>query len=91
MTSIDRAAPTASSGSFEPVEPDLFDELEPKVRQQVRIVGRTMFCFRCEGSKEVASYYCACGSFMCTFHLAQHSCLVSSSLQYNEELKQALS
>lgn len=69
---------------------DLFEDLEPKVRQQVRIVGRTMFCFRCEGSKEVASYYCPCGSFLCAIHLAQHSCLVSSSMQYNDELKSAL-
>lgn len=70
---------------------DLFGELEPKVRQTIRIVGRTIFCFRCEGSKEMASFYCACGSFLCTLHLAEHSCLVSSSMQYNEELMQAMS
>ena len=72
-------------------EPDLFREMEPRVRQQIRVVGRTIFCFRCEGSKELASFYCACGSFLCTLHLAEHSCLVSASMQYNEELKQALS
>ncbi len=72
-------------------EQDLFRELEPKVRQQIRVVGRTIFCLRCEDSKEIASYYCACGAFMCTLHLAQHSCLVSSSMQYNEELRQAMS
>lgn len=70
---------------------DLFEELEPRVRQSIRVVGRTIFCFRCEGSKEMASYYCACGSFLCTLHLAEHSCLVSSSMQYNEELMQAMS
>jgi len=70
---------------------DLFEEMEPKVRQQIKIVGRTIFCFRCEGSKEMAGYYCACGSFLCTLHLAEHSCLVSASLQYTEELLQALS
>ena len=78
-------------GTLEAGEPNLFEELEPKVRQQIRVVGRTMFCFRCEGSKEIASYYCPCGSFLCTIHLAEHSCLVSSSMQYNEELRQALS
>jgi len=72
-------------------EPDLFQELEPKVRQNIRIVGRTIFCFRCEGSKELASHYCPCGSFLCTFHLAEHSCLISASMQYNEELRQAMS
>lgn len=70
-------------------EDELF-QLEPKTRQQIKIVGRTLFCFRCEGSKEMASYYCACGSFLCTLHLAEHSCLVSASMQYNEELLEAL-
>jgi hypothetical protein len=75
-------------------EEDDFDELvelETKVRQQVKVVGRTLFCFRCDGSKEIASYYCACGSFLCSFHLAEHSCLVSASMEYNEELLHALS
>lgn len=70
---------------------DLFQEMEPKIRQQVRIVGRTIFCFKCDGSKEIACYYCACGSFLCTLHLAEHSCLVSASMQYNDELMRALS
>jgi hypothetical protein len=65
-------------------------ELESKVRQHIKVVGRTLFCFRCDGSKEIASHYCACGSFLCTLHLAEHSCLVSASLQYNEELMHAL-
>lgn len=68
----------------------LFDEMEPKIRQSIRIVGRSIFCFKCEGSKEIASYYCACGSFLCTLHLAEHSCLVSASLQYNDEVIAAL-
>jgi hypothetical protein len=83
----DNGKTTTSSAS---AEPDLFDEMEPKVRQQIKVVGRTIFCFRCDGSKEMAGYYCACGSFLCTLHLAEHSCLVSASLQYNDELIQAL-
>jgi hypothetical protein len=71
-------------------EAELFRQMEPKTRQQIKIVGRTLFCFRCDGSKEMASYYCACGSFLCTLHLAEHSCLVSASMQYNEELLEAL-
>ena len=71
-------------------EPNLFEEMEPKVRQRIKVVGRTLFCVRCEGSKELAGYYCACGSFLCTIHLAEHSCLVSASFQYNDELLQAL-
>ncbi len=69
---------------------DTLDQMEHKTRQQVKIVGRTVFCFRCEGSKEIASFYCACGSFLCTLHLAEHSCLVSASMEYNEELLEAL-
>ncbi|HKW05300.1 MAG TPA: hypothetical protein VJN71_08385 [Nitrososphaerales archaeon] len=71
-------------------EPDSLEEMEPKVRQQIKIVGRTIFCFRCDGSKEMASFYCSCGSFLCALHLTEHSCLVSSSMQYNEELLSAL-
>jgi len=67
-----------------------FEDMEPKVRQQIKIVGRTIFCFKCEGAKEMAGYYCACGSFLCALHLAEHNCLVSASLQYNEEVIQAL-
>jgi hypothetical protein len=66
------------------------EDMEPKVRQHVKIVGRSIFCFRCDGSKELAAYYCGCGSFLCTIHLAEHSCLVSASMQYNDELLQAL-
>jgi hypothetical protein len=69
---------------------ELFDDMEHPARQQLKVVGRTVFCFRCEGSKEMASFYCACGSFLCTLHLAEHSCLVSASMQYNEELLAAL-
>ena len=70
---------------------DMLEQMEHKTRQQIKIVGRTIFCFRCDGSKEIASFYCACGSFLCTLHLAEHSCLVSASMQYNEELLDALS
>jgi hypothetical protein len=81
----------AAKDREQPDHDDLFLEMEPKIRQQIRIVGRSIFCFKCEGSKELASYYCACGSFLCALHLAMHTCLVSSSMQYNEELLQSLS
>ena len=86
-----KGSPSLQGGNpAEEVPSDIFDEMEPKVRQQMKIIGRTIFCFRCEGSKEMASYYCACGSFLCTLHLAEHSCLVSASMQYNKELLDAL-
>jgi hypothetical protein len=80
---------TATEGS-PTSDAKLFDEMEPRIRQAIRIVGRSIFCFKCEGSKELASYYCACGSFLCTLHLVEHSCLVSASMQYNEEIIAAL-
>ncbi len=84
------AAKTKVSSKLD--DEDLFLEIEkPKIRQQIRIIGRTIFCFKCEGSKELASYYCACGSFLCALHLAMHTCLVSASMQYNDELLQTLS
>ena len=84
----ERKKPSKEEGKEE--GQDVFQEMEPKVRQRIKVVGRTLFCFRCEGSKEMAGYYCACGSFLCSLHLAEHSCLVSASLQYNEEVMQAL-
>ncbi|MGI0081093.1 MAG: hypothetical protein ACRECH_15900, partial [Nitrososphaerales archaeon] len=66
-----KETPAVAEGDSPRGAPDIFEEMEPKVRQQVKIIGRTIFCFRCEGSKEMASYYCACGSFLCTFHLAE--------------------
>lgn len=91
MEKEEKLSDSSSVESLHELEHDIFEDMEPKVRQQIKIVGRTIFCFRCEGSKEIASYYCACGSFLCTLHLAEHNCLVSASLQYNEELLQALS
>jgi hypothetical protein len=81
----------SKSISESPTAADQLELMEHKTRQQIKIVGRTIFCFRCDGSKEIASFYCACGSFLCTLHLAEHSCLVSASMQYNEELLDALS
>ncbi len=65
-------------------------EPKPKTKQLVKIVGRTVFCFRCNGSREMASYYCTCGSFLCALHLAGHTCLVSSEMEYHQEVLESL-
>jgi late competence protein required for DNA uptake (superfamily II DNA/RNA helicase) len=63
------------------------EDFEPKdMRQQIKIVGRTISCHRCQDSKEMASFYCACGSFLCAFHVGGHKCLVTASMQYGREV-----
>jgi len=49
-----------------------------------------MICFVCFGEptpkEEEATFYCACGSLLCTFHMISHKCLVISRMEYDEEL-----
>jgi len=60
------------------------------VRQTLKVIGRTMICFVCFGEptpkEEEATFYCACGSLLCTFHMISHKCLVISRMEYDEEL-----
>ena len=83
----DTVTPTAS---------EVLDDLEPskKVRQSVKVLGRTVFCFACTGkepsSKETAAFYCGCGSFLCTYHVIIHRCLVTSSMEFDKELLASL-
>jgi hypothetical protein len=75
---------------------EILDDLEPskKVRQSVKVLGRTVFCFACIGkepsSKETAAFYCGCGSFLCTYHVIVHKCLVTSSMEFDKELLASL-
>jgi hypothetical protein len=77
-------------------EAEMLDDLEPskKVRQSVKVLGRTVFCFACTGkepsSKETAAFYCGCGSFLCTYHVIVHKCLVTSSMEFDKELLASL-
>ncbi len=77
-------------------EAEMLDDLEPskKVRQSVKVLGRTVFCFACTGkepsSKETAAFYCGCGSFLCTYHVIIHRCLVTSSMEFDKELLASL-
>ncbi len=72
------------------------DDLEPlkKVRQNIRVLARTIYCSKClsadPSSKETASFYCPCGSFLCTYHIIGHKCLVTSSMEYDKELLASL-
>jgi hypothetical protein len=79
-----------------PDSEEAFDDLEPskKVRQTVKVLGRTVFCFACTGkepsSKETAAFYCGCGSFLCTYHVIIHRCLVTSSMEFDKDLLASL-
>lgn len=49
-----------------------------------------MVCFVCFSQEprkdETASFYCACGTLLCTYHAISHKCLVISRMEYDEEL-----
>lgn len=67
----------------------------PKPKQLVKTIGRTIYCFVCDESdgklmKEIAAYYCPCGSFLCAMHFVDHKCLILHNLDYNEDILQAL-
>ncbi len=76
---------------------EILADLEPakKVRQSLKVVGRTVYCYACsredKNSREIASFYCPCGSFVCVNHLLEHTCLLSSSLEYTDDLLASLS
>lgn len=66
-----------------------------KVRQSLKVIGRTMVCFVCFSQEparkeEPATFYCACGTLLCTFHTISHKCLVISRMEYDEELMASL-
>lgn len=90
MSECSKKLLTHSGDTRAMTEYTIFEDSEPKTRQLIKIVGRTIFCFRCNGTVEIASFYCACGSFLCALHLAEHSCQVSQSMEYSQEILHAL-
>jgi hypothetical protein len=75
---------------------EILDDLEPskKIRQSIKVIGRTMYCFACfaedPSPKEIAAIYCACGMFLCTFHMIRHKCQVISRMEYDKEMTASL-
>jgi hypothetical protein len=70
------------------------EDYEParKVRQAIKVLGKTQYCSKCEDAqKEMAAFYCGCGTFLCAQHVLVHSCVVTQFMGYNEELLKALS
>jgi hypothetical protein len=73
----------------------VLDDLEPskKIRQSIKVLGRTVYCYACDSKpapKEKAAFYCACGTFLCTYHVIVHKCLVTSSMEFSNELISSL-
>jgi hypothetical protein len=69
-------------------------EVSKRFRQNIKVVGRTIYCLDClsdePGSHELAGFYCACGSFLCSLHIIGHKCQVSQAMEYQKELTAAL-
>jgi hypothetical protein len=63
-------------------------DFESKPSQFVRIVGHTISCKNC--LKELAAFYCPCGSFLCAFDMASHKCLITLRESFSDDLKRAL-
>jgi hypothetical protein len=72
------------------------EDLEPlqRVRQSIKVLARTIYCTKClsqdQFTKETASFYCPCGSFLCVYHTIGHKCLVTSSMEFDKELLASL-
>jgi hypothetical protein len=64
------------------------DGIEAKPVQTLRIIGHAVYCGNC--SKELATFYCPCGLFLCAFDMAGHKCLLTLRQRYNDDLKRAL-
>ena len=69
-------------------EIDEFDDIEAKPTQMLRIIGHTVCCKNC--MKELAAFYCPCGSFLCAFDMAVHKCLITLKQSYSDDLLKAL-
>ncbi len=64
------------------------DTYRPHVKQTIKVIGRTIFCARCD--EEVATYYCPCGVFLCTIDFVSHNCTNTLKETYYKDLIQAL-
>jgi len=60
----------------------------PKIKQAVNVIGQTVFCDKCQ--VEVASNFCPCDMFLCSFDLAAHSCIILNRATYSRELLDSL-
>jgi hypothetical protein len=68
-------------------------EPQPQVKflQTLKVIGRTVSCYKCVQEKKkdndgIATVYCPCGAFLCFLHTVSHSCLVLSSMSYSDDL-----
>jgi len=69
-------------------EIDESEDIEARPTQTLRIIGHTVCCRKC--IKELAAFYCPCGSFLCAFDMAAHKCLITLRESYSDDLKRAL-
>jgi hypothetical protein len=67
---------------------EIENDFEAKPSQMLRIIGHTISCKNC--LKELAAFYCPCGSFLCAFDMASHKCLITLRESFSDDLKKAL-
>ena len=67
---------------------DSFDDFERRPSQRLMVLGNTVSCENCK--KELASFYCPCGSFLCAFDVIAHKCHLTLRRTYAEDLLKAL-
>ncbi len=71
---------------------DAFDaeseDYESRPSQSVKILGHSIPCKNC--AKELASFYCPCGCFLCVFDMATHKCLITLRGTYSPDLVKGL-
>ena len=64
------------------------EDYESRPCQSVRILGHSIPCKNC--AKELAAFYCPCGSFLCAFDMATHKCLITLRGSYSQDLVKGL-
>jgi hypothetical protein len=67
---------------------DAESDFEARPTQSLRVIGHTICCRNC--LKELASFYCPCGSFLCAFDMVSHKCLITLRESFSDDLKKAL-
>ena len=67
---------------------NLEEDFEARPTQFLRIIGHTISCKNC--LKELAAFYCPCGSFLCAFDMASHKCLITLRESFADDLRRAL-
>jgi hypothetical protein len=59
-----------------------------RIKQSLKVVG--LVNCKVEGCKELAAYYCLCGTCLCIIHMLGHKCLSLDRSNLDSQLKEAM-